>query len=56
MRNDTDQLQAQLADRDAWCDHLAARESALLLAVPRPFRTFIHRRAERIQRKLEVTS
>lgn len=44
----------ELDDRNAWCDHLAARESALLLAVPRPFRMFVHRRAERIQRKLEA--
>ena len=53
-RNENAALQAQIDDRNAWCDHLAARESALLLAVPRPFRTFVHRRAERIQRKLEA--
>jgi len=52
--DEVDQFQTQLADRNEWCDHLATRESALLLAVPRPFRTFIHRRAERIQRKLEA--
>lgn len=44
-------LSAQLDDRNGWCDHLAARESALLLAVPRPFRTLVHRRATKRMQK-----
>jgi len=47
-------LRATLADRDAWCEHLAQRESALLLAVRRPFRSRVNRRAERIQRGVEA--
>jgi hypothetical protein len=46
-----DGLRRQVRDRNEWCDHLAGRESALLLAVPRPFRAFVQRRAERIQRE-----
>lgn len=46
-------LHRHMRDRDEWCDHLAGRESALLLAVPRPFRMVIHRRAERIQREAQ---
>lgn len=48
--SEIDGLQSLLADRDGWCDHLASRESALLLAVPRPFRRFIDRRAQQIHR------
>ena len=46
-----ERLRATVADRDAWCEHLAQRESALLLAVRRPFRSRVNRRAERIQRE-----
>lgn len=36
-------------DRDEWCEHLVQRESSLLMAVPRPFRSLVARRADRIR-------
>lgn len=42
-------LRRTLVDRDEWCEHLVQRESALLVAVPRPFRSLVARRADRIR-------
>jgi hypothetical protein len=47
-----DALHRHMEDREGWCDYLAARESSLLLAVPKPFRMIVDRRARRIQERL----
>jgi hypothetical protein len=47
-----DAMHRHMRDRDEWCDHLVARESSLLLAVPKPFRVLVDRRARRIQERM----
>jgi hypothetical protein len=43
-----ERLRQTVRDRDGWNEHLVLEVSHLLLAVPRPFRMIVHRRAERI--------
>lgn len=46
-----ERLRRTVQDRDEWNEHLASRESSLLLAVPRPFRTWVDRRARKEARR-----
>jgi len=46
--DEIERLQRTVKDRDEWNDHLASRESSLLLAVPRPFRMAVNRKAVRL--------
>lgn len=48
MAAEIEHLRRTLHDRDEWCEHLVQRESALLLAVPRPLRSLVARRADRL--------
>ena len=45
---EVERLRQTVRDRYGWNEHLVAEVSHLLLAVPRPFRMIVHRRAERI--------
>ncbi len=43
-----ERLQRVVKDRDEWNDHLSQTVSFLLLAVPRPFRMAVNRKAVRL--------
>jgi hypothetical protein len=48
---ENERLRRTVQDRDEWNEHLASRESSLLLAVLRPFRTWVDRRARKEARR-----
>ena len=46
--DEIERLQRTVKDRDEWNDHLSEMVSFLLLAVPRPFRMAVNRKAVRL--------
>ena len=48
LHAEIERLQRTVKDRDEWNDHLSQTVSFLLLAVPRPFRMAVNRKAVRL--------
>jgi hypothetical protein len=48
LLDEIERLRRTVRDRDEWNEHLVAEVSHLLLAVPRPFRSVVARRAYKL--------